>query len=1170
MAGIRFVDVNGKDLPTISRDQGFRIHLDTGSTDGPKTIDVKFVWDDGDDTDTFTITKMADGTYSSTIVTARAGGKGAGSVGAGGYRWATGNAGRLDVASGKYLTVTHGDHADRVKVFDTYVQQGIHLNRLFMVQTRDYYTNLAIKLTHVLRALNKIGKRKLNAEGKRIYALALEGKRIANHGFSMTGRALRQIDNDRLLDPQRFHISNWYVNRLKGDFDPKLTKAKSYTHSLRDYDKRNEWESVQNASARGRQQSEDALWKGLTEATIGAYRLLANATGAAQMMTLFGTTEMGKKAKDWEKIVALFDLVGQASMMSAMTTFNVSHTVGRTHSRVHRRQAAANPETAATGTRIEPTTAGITDAAAAQAQRVARKHGVHILTRQSGRGVAELRTQGFSPKPMEIKAKTINELDVHLGAPSSGLRQVGFFEPKMPKSRPAGMDDASWKALGERFSQRQAEFNGPTGQKMRALEGKGVIELRNGVCHDTGLVTGSGKPITGDYDLFEIVFPTGAPVPKHVYNAVVADLTAGPFQAMHGAHMRWDIQLGEYSTFAQFAHAADVIDTNLSIYNKIVRGHHTEPLVAFGGDRPPYALMSDATPPFKLGDIGRLRRRHRPTTDPSIVNPTTHLRYASLTFLDPDEAKQLQLADKNWAVVAQSLLDQIDVLEEPRTPRLVAPSGGFRGLLSTRRRRVLGGLAVAATFLFGGLVLRNGPPDGGLPVAPGDAADVPTQPLIVPDDATGSDGDTGLAGADPVVAPDQPATELVPDEPLTPDVGVDEPLADDLLPPWASSGPPSPADLAAERFDNMFGPVLTADGFGAIPGREVVVIDNDTVLFSDGTKSGQPDQWARFDSFTMASVDLSAGQVDDIFGTGGPLACDATFHGRVVECPLGTGSPAPGTMTIFRFDAAGDFPTTTGPYVTQVGLAVSTQGGEKTGFTNPQFTSDFFTDANAWLSIDIDKNGDLIVTAIDVDGPAGANLLTPIDDLRLRLVRGNDVIDVLVPGSGPFSELTQARGSLFKHTGDFSLNGGPWAGDLTSTIEDGMRTVPVALPLGPGVVSGSTIQPIAEFADHLSTIFESNNVEAAIELLDPLVLDRWSRGECEQSLTQSLPVTGPFTVVDHHGPERWEWDARGQTVVVENAYTATVERASDGELITHESHFGVGPDGALTFFTFCE
>ena len=63
MTSIKFTGADGQDIDTINGDTQFRITLDTGRTDGPDTLDVVFKWDDGDDSDTFTITKMEDGRW---------------------------------------------------------------------------------------------------------------------------------------------------------------------------------------------------------------------------------------------------------------------------------------------------------------------------------------------------------------------------------------------------------------------------------------------------------------------------------------------------------------------------------------------------------------------------------------------------------------------------------------------------------------------------------------------------------------------------------------------------------------------------------------------------------------------------------------------------------------------------------------------------------------------------------------------------------------------------------------------------------------------------------------------------------------------------------------------------------------------------------------------------
>jgi hypothetical protein len=863
MTTIRITDNGGKTLETINGERQFRVEVQLDSdADHPDTIDVEFSWDDGDDTDSMTLAHVKDGRYRSNIITTSTGGEGGGSISGFGLEVATGGVDAMDVGNGEFLTVTYDDdYSTRVRSYKTFVQQGIFLNRMFISSVRSYYTTLAMNLTNVIQALEAIGETNLTDEGKELLTLAREGLQIANTGIEVTGRAIGYLNNENMLDTQRFHIGNWYVNRLKGDFDPEVTGSPNYTHSLTNYDRRGdlgisqgEDDAVRNASEHGRQHAEDVMWRQIGQATLGAYQLLVNATGAAQVMTLFGTTEMGKKAAGWQRLVAFFDLMSQAAMMGAMMRFQVTHTVGTTQPRLNRTAAAADPETATIGTRIDPGDAGITNSAAGQAQLVARKHGVHILTRQSGRGVAELRTQGYSPKPMDIKSKTINELDVHLGAPAHGLRQVGHFDPQMPATRPAGMDDATWAKLGQRYQQRRAEYDGPTGQKMEKLIQSGKVEVRDGVVYDTGLVQNSGKPITGDYDLFEIVYPNGTPVPKHVYDAVVADLSVGPFQAMHGAHMRWKFDMGDYNTFAEFMHAVDTFDTNLGIYNKIVRSHHQEPLVVFGGDRPPYALPSETAPPIKLGDIDLTPGPRAGYNRVPLINPTTGLRYGMLPFLDPEEAAQLQLADENWQratgpIGEVQLLDLIEI-DPPATTPTERVSIGSR--FGRRGRMALAGIGLGTLAGLGGCYLiQNDAGELTLSTDPDKEVTAVDLDLDLDTSETDSSGDPGLG-----------APADLEDDPAPIDDGIEVFISGDF-------GTITLGDTNGMQFAGSYSDIMPIDEIQSF-NNLFRPLSNDSVDHSDGVKMSTPDGWAKFDGYGFLRTDQLLGTPEAIFGPGGP------------------------------------------------------------------------------------------------------------------------------------------------------------------------------------------------------------------------------------------------------------------------------------------------------------
>jgi hypothetical protein len=214
------------------------------------------------------------------------------------------------------------------------------------------------------------------------------------------------------------------------------------------------------------------------------------------------------------------------------------------------------------------------------AQQVADRNLVNIEVRPGNPDAIPRIIQGDVPKPMWLKNKSINQLDLQLGAPAEGVGRVGFFEPQMPNT--AGMSDQQIADLTKRFNQRANEVKN-LGTEMAELQANGHVRIDNGVVMD-GM---TGKPFTGDHDIFRITdsvtgkeIPAGSPL----YNKVVSELQGPPFNAQHGAHTQW-----EYNP-ADPAHGA--------IYTKVdkdIRLDHTptsdggggSALVSFGPGAPP-------------------------------------------------------------------------------------------------------------------------------------------------------------------------------------------------------------------------------------------------------------------------------------------------------------------------------------------------------------------------------------------------------------------------------------------------------------------------------------------------------------------------------------------------------------------------------------------------------
>ncbi|MFC9966115.1 hypothetical protein ACFVH4_17955 [Nocardia ignorata] len=145
---------------------------------------------------------------------------------------------------------------------------------------------------------------------------------------------------------------------------------------------------------------------------------------------------------------------------------------------------------------------------------------------------------GAAPKPMAIKDKTINDLDVALGAPASAKGLVGRFGPgmlRMPDT--TGMSDTRIKALEQRLRARAKDFDAYAAD-MAKLADRFVVT--DGIVHQ--LIDGHEVPVTGDHDMFEILHADGTrltPAELSLYEGRLAAIGAG---IMHGPHVYWDPQ----------------------------------------------------------------------------------------------------------------------------------------------------------------------------------------------------------------------------------------------------------------------------------------------------------------------------------------------------------------------------------------------------------------------------------------------------------------------------------------------------------------------------------------------------------------------------------------------------------------------------------------------------
>jgi hypothetical protein len=130
------------------------------------------------------------------------------------------------------------------------------------------------------------------------------------------------------------------------------------------------------------------------------------------------------------------------------------------------------------------------------AGRICADEGVEIYARTTNmESMRHIRDGTALPKSLDIKAKTINELDTYLGAKPEDKGLVGFFEPVEPdlSKVPTGLREE----VNERFVGRMDEFaKYSKDAKFQGLLEKRVLEVEGGKILDVA----TGKPFAGDID----------------------------------------------------------------------------------------------------------------------------------------------------------------------------------------------------------------------------------------------------------------------------------------------------------------------------------------------------------------------------------------------------------------------------------------------------------------------------------------------------------------------------------------------------------------------------------------------------------------------------------------------------------------------------------------------
>ncbi|PFX02261.1 hypothetical protein CJ469_02707 [Nocardia farcinica] len=218
-------------------------------------------------------------------------------------------------------------------------------------------------------------------------------------------------------------------------------------------------------------------------------------------------------------------------------------------------------------------------------QRYVDRYGLRMFVRPTNPDSVPHLKRGAVPKPMAIKDKTINDLDIELGAPPEAKGLVGRFAPgmlRMPDT--AGMTPEHIAALEKRLQDRTADFDAYE-TSMREFERQGTFRTtEQGIVE--AAVDGEFRPITGDHDLFDLRHADGTrltPAELREHERNLAILRAG---VQHGPHVYWDPP----SAYQRERNFEKIIDSHQPDPDPDT---DNEPLVVFGALRPPRVEWAD-------------------------------------------------------------------------------------------------------------------------------------------------------------------------------------------------------------------------------------------------------------------------------------------------------------------------------------------------------------------------------------------------------------------------------------------------------------------------------------------------------------------------------------------------------------------------------------------------
>jgi hypothetical protein len=150
--------------------------------------------------------------------------------------------------------------------------------------------------------------------------------------------------------------------------------------------------------------------------------------------------------------------------------------------------------------------------------------------------------RGALYKPVDIKAKTINDADVLLRVAERKKGLVGFFvrKPPMPRQEKLGPTKYAKAIDRHRMRNEERERYGPKMAELAKKDvGPGRFEVIAHVVHGYD-ENNQRKPIAGDHDLYDIRRTDGSRLPTKEYDALIKDMQRKEFGVMHGAVVYWE------------------------------------------------------------------------------------------------------------------------------------------------------------------------------------------------------------------------------------------------------------------------------------------------------------------------------------------------------------------------------------------------------------------------------------------------------------------------------------------------------------------------------------------------------------------------------------------------------------------------------------------------------